>query len=122
MSRREKIRARIMARVHIDPVTGCWIWTGPTSGSSGRGKNYPRMSLDGRMVATHRVMWTNEHGYIPGNKELDHACRNRLCVRPDDGHLELVSHSVNIKRQWQARKAATMIGHNGGPALVCEEI
>ncbi len=121
MSRRDTIRARIMARVRIDPETGCWIWTGPTSGSSGRGKDYPRMSLNGRMVATHRVMWTNEHGYIPGNKELDHACRNRLCVRPDEGHLELVSHSVNIKRQWKARKEAAMIGHNGGPPLVCEE-
>lgn len=122
MRRRDKIRARIMERVHIDPVTGCWIWTGPTSGSSGRGHGYPRMSLNDRTVAVHIVMWTNEHGYIPGNRELDHKCRNRLCVRPDDGHLELVSHSLNIKRQWKARKEASMIGHNGGPALLCEEI
>ncbi len=120
MSRRDRIRARIMARVYIDPETGCWIWTGSTSGSKGRGKGYPRMSLDGRTVAVHIVMWTNEHGYIPGNKELDHKCRNRLCVRYDDGHLELVTHSVNIERQWQARKAG-MMGHNGGPPLVCEE-
>ena len=80
------------------------------------------MSLNDRTVAVHIVMWTNEHGYIPGNRELDHICRNRLCVRPDDGHLELVSHSKNIKRQWQARKAAALIGHNGGPPLVCEEV
>ncbi len=26
-----------MARVRIDAVTGCWIWTGPTSGTKGRG-------------------------------------------------------------------------------------
>ncbi|NTG98894.1 HNH endonuclease [Agrobacterium rhizogenes] len=120
MSRRDDIREKIMARVFIDPEIGCWIWTGPTSGSSGRGKNYPRMSLNGRTVAVHIVMWTNEHGYIPGNRELDHKCRNRLCVRHDEGHLELVSHSKNIKRQWKARKDA-MIGHNGGPPLVCEE-
>ena len=122
MSRRDRIREKIMARVSIDPETGCWIWTGGTSGSSGRGKDYPRMSLNGRTVAVHIVMWTNEHGYIPGSRELDHQCRNRLCVRPDDGHLEMVSHSVNIKRQWKARKEATMIGHNGGLALVCEEV
>jgi hypothetical protein len=121
MSRRDRIRARIMERVHIDPETGCWIWTGGTSGSSGRGNGYPRMSLDGRTVAVHIVMWTNEHGYIPGNKELDHACRNRLCVRYDEGHLELVSHSLNIKRQWKARKEATMIDRYGGPQIVCEE-
>jgi len=122
MSRRDRIREKIMARVSIDPETGCWIWTGGTSGSSGRGKDYPRMSLNGRTVAVHIVMWTNEHGYIPGNRELDHQCRNRLCVRPDENHLEMVSHSKNIKRQWKARKAASMIGHNGGPALVCEEV
>lgn len=121
MSRRDRIRARIMERVSIDPETGCWIWTGGTSGSNGRGKDYPRMSLNGRTVAVHIVMWTNEHGYIPGNRELDHQCRNRLCVRPDENHLEMVSHSKNIKRQWKSRKEA-MIGHNGGPALVCEEV
>lgn len=120
MSRRDRIREKIMARVVIDPVTGCYLWTGPDSGKNGRGKGYPRMWLDGQTVAVHIVMWVNEHGFIPGKKELDHACRNRLCVRPDPKHLELVSHSRNIELQWQARKA-TMIGHNGGPLLVCEE-
>ena len=63
MIRREEIRERIMARVIIDPLTGCWIWTGPTSGDEGRGAGYPRMSLSGQTVAVHLVMWTNEHGY-----------------------------------------------------------
>jgi hypothetical protein len=30
------------------------------------------MSLGGQTVAVHLVMWTNEHGYIPGKKEIDH--------------------------------------------------
>jgi len=111
MSRREKIREKIMARVSVDDVTGCWVWTGSDSGSNGRGKGYPRMSLGGQTVAVHLVMWTNEHGYIPSKKELDHVCRNRLCVRPEPEHLELVTHKRNILRQWEARKAA----------IVCEE-
>jgi hypothetical protein len=121
MSRRERIREKILARIVIDPVTGCWLWTGPTSGNTGRGAGYPRMSLGGQTVAVHIAMWTNEHGYIPGKKELDHVCRNRLCVRPDPEHLELVTRKRNILRQWEARKAATLIGHNGGPPLACEE-
>lgn len=112
MTRRDHIREKIMARVKIDEVTGCWIWTGPTSGSEGRGAGYPRMSLGGQTVAVHLVMWTNEHGYIPGKKELDHVCRNRLCVRPDPKHLELVTRKRNILRQWEARRAA----------MVCEEV
>ncbi|MBY5327643.1 HNH endonuclease signature motif containing protein [Rhizobium leguminosarum] len=111
-----------MARVRIDDVTGCWIWTGPTSGNKGRGAGYPGMSLGGQTVAVHIVMWINEHGYIPGKKELDHVCRNRLCVRHNsEDHLQLVSRKRNILRQWQARKAASQIGHNGGPPMVCEE-
>ncbi|WP_026618306.1 hypothetical protein M728_000341 [Ensifer sp. WSM1721] len=119
-SRRDRIRAKIMARVRIDPVTGCWEWTGPDSGKKGRGKGYPRMSLDGQTVAVHIAMWTNEHGYIPGKKELDHACRNRLCVRPEKDHVEMVTRRENAKRREQAKRG--MIGHNGGPAFECEEV
>ncbi|ANK73634.1 hypothetical protein FA04_13990 [Ensifer adhaerens] len=119
--RRLEIFQKIMSRVFIDPVTGCWIWRGPTSGKTGRGKDYPRMSLGGQTVAVHLVMWTNEHGYIPGKKQLDHKCRNRLCVNPDPKHTELVTHKQNQRRRDQAR-AAAMLGHNGGPPLECEEI
>lgn len=120
MSRRDRIRAKVMARVFIDPVTGCWIWTGPTSGDEGRGAGYPRMSLDGQTVAVHIVMFTIEHGYVPGKKEIDHVCRNRLCVNPDPDHLEMVTRKKNARRREEAKRA--MIGHNGGPRLKCEEI
>lgn len=40
MSRRQSIREKIMSRVSVDPVTGCWLWTGPTSGTTGRGHGY----------------------------------------------------------------------------------
>lgn len=119
-SRRDHIREKIMARVEIDPETGCWNWTGPTSGETGRGKDYPRMSLSGQTVAVHKVMWTNEHGFIPGKKELDHACRNRRCVRPVEDHVELVTRKENAKRRERARLG--MLGHNGGPALECVEV
>ncbi|RVQ01980.1 HNH endonuclease signature motif containing protein [Sinorhizobium meliloti] len=119
-SRRDRIRAKIMSRVRIDPVTGCWEWTGPDSGKTGRGKGYPRMSLDGQTVAVHIAMWTNEHGYIPGKKELDHACRNRLCVRPEMDHVEMVTRKENAKRREQAKRS--MIGHNGGPKFECQEM
>ncbi|MDX0426322.1 HNH endonuclease signature motif containing protein [Sinorhizobium medicae] len=119
-SRRDRIRAKIMSRVRINPVAGCWEWTGPDSGKKGRGKGYPRMSLDGQTVAVHIAMWTNEHGYIPGKKELDHACRNRLCVRPEMDHVEMVTRKENAKRREQAKRS--MIGRNGGPKFECQEM
>ncbi|KQY22564.1 HNH endonuclease signature motif containing protein [Rhizobium sp. Root483D2] len=120
-NRRDRIRAKIMARVEIDPATGCWQWTGPTSGSEGRGAGYPRMWLDGQTVAVHKAMWTNEHGFIPGKKELDHKCRNRLCIRPDNkDHVELVTRKVNAFRREEAKRA--QITHPGKPKMECEEI
>jgi hypothetical protein len=110
LSRREVIRNKVMSRVLIDEETGCWIWTGPTSGTEGRGAGYPRMALAGQTVAVHIVMWTNEHGYIPGKKELDHVCRNRLCVRPHPDHLEMVTRKRNAIRREQAKRA-----------MICEE-
>lgn len=105
ISRRERIREKILARsVEVPPPpwldTPCRLWQGPTSGSTGRGKDYPRMTLDGATVAVHIAWWTNEHGLIPPRKQLDHLCRRRLCI----WHTELVTHKVNQKRRDKARK------------------
>lgn len=100
--RRALIREKIMAQVEIVDTgyeTPCHLWTGGTSGS-GRGGGYARMWLDGQVVAVHIVAWTNEHGYVPGKKQLDHKCRQRLCVRDD--HLELVTPRQNCKRRDKA--------------------
>ena len=55
------------------------------------------MKLNDRTCAVHIVSFTNCHGYVPGNKQIDHRCRNRRCVNPD--HLEMVSHIENQKRR-----------------------
>lgn len=95
-----RIMAKLMSRVRHEGE--CWLWTGPTSGG-GRGGGYGRMSLDGQTVATHRVMATLIFGYIPGNKQVDHTCGNRLCLNPD--HLEIVTHKENQRRRDRAQKA-----------------
>lgn len=98
--RRDAVFQKIARRIEVDPETKCWIWTGPTSGN-GRGGGYPRMCLNGQTVAVHRVVFTHFCGYIPGSKQLDHTCRNRLCVNP--AHLELVTHKENQKRRDKPR-------------------
>lgn len=74
----------------------CHLWSGPTSGS-GRGGGYGRISLNGQTVATHIVTYTHYYGYIPGKKQIDHLCNQRLCCNPT--HLEMVSHLKNQKRR-----------------------
>lgn len=104
MTRRDQILQKLEARTEIkdlgfvidDKPSPCFIWTGPDSGS-GRGGGYGRMSLDGHTVATHIVAYTNFFGLIPGTKQVDHLCINRLCWNP--AHLEMVTHKQNQKRR-----------------------
>lgn len=102
--RRARIIQKIARRCRIVPETGCHEWTGPTSGKTGRGKGYGRMSLDGRTVAVHIVVFVHYFGYLPANKQVDHVCNNRLCCNPD--HLEAVSHRENQRRRAKAAKLA----------------
>lgn len=104
MTRRDKIKAKILARCEIDPETGCWLYMGRTSGN-GRGGGYGRFDFDGGTMATHKAMWVCEHGPVPPKKQLDHTCpgRRRNCCNPD--HLELVTHKENQRRRDAHRKA-----------------
>ena len=103
--RNREVISRILSRITVVDrgyETCCWEWNGPCSGKPGRGRNgrghsYPRMNLDGQTVAVHRVMWTAVNGYLPSKKQLDHLCRNRICVRPD--HVEKTTHLQNQKRK-----------------------
>lgn len=108
--RRSEIYDRIMQNVYSieNPEMGgpCWIWKGADSGKedrgrAGRGHSYPRMKLNGKTVAVHRVMATHVYGFIPTHMTVDHKCRNRKCVR--DKHLEIVSHKENCKRRDKAK-------------------
>lgn len=115
LERRQDILDRIAQRVDIRHLgylinnipSPCHIWTGPTSGE-GRGGGYGRMSLNGQTVAVHLVIFTHYYGYIPGKKQVDHLCNNRLCCNPL--HLEMVTHKVNqIRRADRARSDYQMI-------------
>jgi len=96
VDRRSDIIGKLMSNVQIDRETGCWNWKGGTSGN-GRGGGYGRMSLSGQTVATHIVSYTHFYGYVPGKKQIDHLCKNRLCCNP--AHLEMVTHKQNQRRR-----------------------
>ena len=111
MCRRTDIHDKIMANVVVQ-FTGfylngkpspCHVWQGGDSGT-GRGGGYPRMSLDGQTVAVHIVSFVNKNGFVPGKKQIDHLCNNRMCVNPD--HLEMVTHKTNQKRRAERARTA----------------
>lgn len=111
-TRREEIISRIYTRVEVQDLgyvldgkpSPCHIWTGPDSGD-GRGGGYGRMSLNSQTVAVHLVVYTHYYGYIPGKKQVDHKCSNRLCCNPS--HLELMSHLRNQRLRAKRAKETT---------------
>jgi hypothetical protein len=88
---RGTIQERIHSRYVVDLSTKCWNWTAAVSAGS-----YGSIYYEGRMQKAHRVMWRLERGEIPEGLDLDHLCRNRLCVNP--AHLEPVTRSENLRR------------------------
>ncbi len=95
----------------------CWFWLGkptkiPKSRKSSGG--YGRIKINGENVYAHRFSYLLLIGPIPTNKQMDHLCRNRMCVNPL--HLEVVDARTNILRGFgtaakNARKIYCPRGH-----------
>lgn len=98
-----------LLRLFVNKTATCWLWTGCVA-SNGYGKV---RSMD-RYTSPHRVIAAHFHGPTPKGMQVDHLCRNRLCVNPE--HLEIVTPRTNTLRSdavsaKNARKVVCMRGH-----------
>jgi len=85
---------KFFAKVSIDPVTGCWNWTGYTTANG-----YGQVRINKVLYITHRLIYALCVGPVPKRKGkdipvIDHICRNRSCCNPN--HLRLLSDKENI--------------------------
>jgi hypothetical protein len=104
------LETKLLKKIKIDK-NGCWIWIGAIfyklSGSYGQIRIGRKK--DNKLLRAHRVSYEHFIGKIPKGKELDHLCRNTLCINPK--HLEAVSHLVNMKRRKDSGLPYCRHGH-----------
>ena len=104
---------RLFAKIKRDIKTGCWNWTASTR--QGYGQIWtPSRPGPRRILQAHRAMYELANGPIPDGLDLDHLCRNTLCVNPE--HLEPVTRRENVLRgeglsAQNARKTRCALGH-----------
>jgi hypothetical protein len=92
----------------VCPVLGtrCWLWMASTRGTG----PYGRFKVDGRDVVAHRFAYELTKGAIPDGFQVDHRCRNRLCVNP--AHLRVVTQKQNQENRKRDRGAHWHRGAN----------
>ena len=100
---RRSLTVRFWTKVDKNGPNGCWVWIAAKD-SNGYGR-FMVSDTSGRISPAHRVSYTLVRGPIPIGLEIDHLCRVHACVNPD--HLELVSHTANVKRGLAGNKNAT---------------
>ena len=80
---------------HLKAEGECIIWTGQRT-RYGYGVIAIESGKGGRKMAAHKYSWEKAIGPVPAGLELDHLCRNKLCVNVR--HLEPVTHTENVRR------------------------
>lgn len=107
-----KIKTKSVSKRFWEKVkwtSSCWEWTGALNG-----KGYGAFRFEGKSRGAHRFMHELIGKPCPDGLEIDHLCRNPLCVNPS--HHEFVTGQVNVLRgegpaARNARKNACLNGH-----------
>lgn len=101
------IKERILEKILVNDK-GCWVWQGAIYKKKYSTYSQIRTSKTKTRKA-HQVSYEVFVGEIPNGTELDHLCKNKLCVNPQ--HLEPVTHLENMKRGYWNTKNKCINGH-----------
>jgi len=74
----------------------CIEFRGPVNNSG-----YAKFWYMGKTTYAHRVSFIVARGGIPEGKQIDHKCRNKICINPK--HLGYVTPQENIARSMKHR-------------------
>lgn len=84
---------------HDNDPDVCWEWVGSTGGRDHRGY----MSIDGKKLLAHRIVYTLAYGDIPPDTVIRHKCDNPICCNPM--HLEPGTRGDNELDKYERNRA-----------------
>jgi hypothetical protein len=104
----DKLRAKILANVKVDPASGCWNWARYLNP-----KGYGFLWASGKQNIVHRVSYA---AFVadPGPLCVLHRCDNPACVRPD--HLFLGTVADNNEDMIGKGRHVSLRGERHGNA------
>lgn len=104
---REGLGGSDLSLYEIDPVTGCWNWTGLVNRQTG----YGIVSYRGKQVSVHRLAYEiANHVKLTSRFQLvRHTCDNRICLNPN--HLILGTHKDNSQDAVDRGRTARGTSH-----------
>lgn len=89
----------------LTPTAGeCWTYKGGDYVGE-----YGRFKMQGSEHQAHRIAYRDFGNKLTDEQQIDHLCRNTLCVNPD--HLEPVTHIENVRRGIAGNKTHCPSGH-----------
>ena len=92
-----QITTNIWNRCEINPVSGCWIWSG-----SKNQKGYGMVKIIGKTYLVHTVMFDNFIGGRNSGKQIHHECKNKACCNPK--HLRALTPADHRKIHSEERR------------------
>lgn len=96
-------------RIDVKGPDECWPWT---AGENGIG--YGQFRLDGKMLLSHRIAYSDVNGEIGKGQVVRHTCHTSLCCNPD--HLIPGTQKQNIHDAIQAGRFKPVDGKLGAAA------
>lgn len=94
------VHERFMSQVSPEPMSGCWLWSGPSKNNFGHGA-FKLGNRASKVEYAHRFSYSMHNGEIPLGKVVRHICNNPACVNPL--HLALGTKKDNAFDKIAAR-------------------